>query len=102
VTFSSHRLRDLIPADVSFGGFKPLLGGKSFRAAGGTSVHFVRQATYLRVTALAGVPTNDVGQLGYPEQRLHERPGEDGPARFATDCVVPEGLELVDLAEGAA
>ncbi len=54
------------------------------------------------MAALAGVPADGVGKLVYPDERPQERAGEDGVTRWAACCVVASGLELIDLAKGAA
>jgi len=53
------------------------------------------------VSALAGVPTESIGQFSYPMKRLEEMPAEKACARRAAHRGTPKGLKLIDLAEVA-
>jgi hypothetical protein len=81
---------------------KPLLYGKNLRTAGRTPIHFVWQASHLRVTTLTGVTAHGVRQFEYLAQRFQKRSGEEVPAESAMKCVVSEGLQFGVLTERAA
>ena len=54
--------------------------GQNLRTASRASVHPIREAPHLWMTALAGMPANDLRQFDYLAKRTQKRPADEALA----------------------